>query len=267
MLGRERERLREVARRGRRRSGPGCRRGGRARCCRSRRHAECRTRAGRRPALARRSSTSSRRGWKRLRAERDAVDAVLAQQRRERGRDRLRVRLDRQLLRPAAARRAGARGAAGSVNVGVPPPRKIVSGARREQTPLELELREQRVDVGAVLPAPAEDGDEVAVAAPVRAERQVHVEVRGERLRGSSLPGGRREAPYRNATRTLVTRVQRLRANFVPIALVAAHRSPSRLSTARNASCGTSTPPTCFIRFLPFFCFSSSFRLRVMSPP
>src|SRR5690242_10727642 len=40
-----------------------------------------------------------------------------------------------------------------------------------------------------------------------------------------------------------------------------------RLSTARNASCGTSTPPTCFMRFLPAFCFLSSFRLRVMSPP
>ena len=38
--------------------------------------------------------------------------------------------------------------------------------------------------------------------------------------------------------------------------------SESRLSTARNASCGTSTPPTCFMRFLPFFCFSSSLRLR-----
>ena len=44
------------------------------------------------------------------------------------------------------------------------------------------------------------------------------------------------------------------------------YSSPSS-STARNASCGTSTRPTCFIRFLPSFCFSSSFRLRVMSPP
>jgi hypothetical protein len=44
-------------------------------------------------------------------------------------------------------------------------------------------------------------------------------------------------------------------------------RSLSRLSTARNASCGTSTPPTCFMRFFPFFCFSSSLRLREMSPP
>ena len=38
-------------------------------------------------------------------------------------------------------------------------------------------------------------------------------------------------------------------------------------STARNASCGISTLPTRFMRFLPSFCFSSSLRLREMSPP
>ncbi len=42
--------------------------------------------------------------------------------------------------------------------------------------------------------------------------------------------------------------------------------SPAR-STARKASCGISTWPTIFMRFLPAFCFSSSLRLRVMSPP
>ena len=36
---------------------------------------------------------------------------------------------------------------------------------------------------------------------------------------------------------------------------------------ATKASCGTSTRPIVFIRFLPSFCFSSSLRLRVMSPP
>ena len=36
----------------------------------------------------------------------------------------------------------------------------------------------------------------------------------------------------------------------------------STRSTARKASCGMSTVPTRFIRFLPSFCFSSSFRLR-----
>ncbi len=38
-------------------------------------------------------------------------------------------------------------------------------------------------------------------------------------------------------------------------------------SAAMNASWGTSTRPTIFMRFLPSFCFSSSLRLRLMSPP
>ena len=41
----------------------------------------------------------------------------------------------------------------------------------------------------------------------------------------------------------------------------------SRLSTAMKASCGISTLPTRFRRFFPSFCFSSSFRFRVTSPP
>src|ERR687887_231445 len=93
---------------------------------------------------------------------------------------------------------------------------------------------EERVDVGSVLGAPADERDEVAVPAAVGAERQVDVQV-----------------PHASADGA------------------GAHRRGSwpRLSTARKASCGTSTIPTCFIRFLPAFCFSSSFRLRVMSPP
>src|SRR4029079_12302201 len=38
---------------------------------------------------------------------------------------------------------------------------------------------------------------------------------------------------------------------------------PSTCRMARNASCGISTEPTCFMRFLPAFCFSKSFLLRV----
>src|SRR5262249_40129232 len=101
---------------------------------------------------------------------------------------------------------------------------------RRERVTPEPELGEQRVDIGAVLAAAPDDGHEVAVPAPVRAERKVHVQV-----------------------------------SNVPHSYL--RRSESRFRTARNASCGTSTPPTCFIRFLPFFCLSSNLRLRVMSPP
>ena len=41
----------------------------------------------------------------------------------------------------------------------------------------------------------------------------------------------------------------------------------STFSAAIKASCGMSTLPNWRIRFLPSFCFSSSLRLRVMSPP
>jgi glucokinase len=44
-------------------------------------------------------------------------------------------------------------------------------------------------------------------------------------------------------------------------------RYSSRERTAMNASWGISTAPTRFMRFLPSFCFSSSLRLRVISPP
>ena len=162
-----------------------------------------------------------------LRAERDAGDAGLAQRPGERGRDRLRVRLHGHLGRrrqgleqSAERRRLGQRRSPAAEEHGLEP--------GREQPALELQLGEQRRDVGRVLVLAAQHGDEVAVAAARGAEGQVHVEV---------ADGA---------------------AHFL---------SSFRLSTARNASCGTSTPPTCFIRFLPFFCFSSSLRLRVMSPP
>lgn len=41
----------------------------------------------------------------------------------------------------------------------------------------------------------------------------------------------------------------------------------SEESAAMKASCGTSTEPMLFMRFLPSFCFSRSLRLREMSPP
>ncbi len=54
------------------------------------------------------------------------------------------------------------------------------------------------------------------------------------------------------------------RGYFLPFSVEPA---PSLERAATKASWGTSTRPTIFIRFLPSFCFSSSLRLRVMSPP
>ena len=53
-----------------------------------------------------------------------------------------------------------------------------------------------------------------------------------------------------------------------PILQIDGRKTQSPLSKiAMNASWGISTLPTRFIRFLPSFCFSSSLRFRVMSPP
>ena len=108
------------------------------------------------------------------------------------------------------------------------------------------------------------DGDEIAVAAAMGAEGQVDVEV----ARAGPAPG---MGVARPPSGTVRGNSSRMGDAVVPVACrsttVTHLLRSSRLSTARNASCGTSTPPTCFIRFLPFFCFSSSFRLRLMSPP
>jgi hypothetical protein len=131
-------------------------------------------------------------------------------------------------------------------------------------------------------------GDEVAVTAPVGAERQVEIDVRDSRHspallgRGTSSPlqfGQTCSIPAAHATQNVHSYEQITAGAFdfsaVPqrshtgrISSAMAYLfSWSRLSTARNASWGTSTAPTCFIRFLPFFCCSSSFRFRLMSPP
>ena len=78
-----------------------------------------------------------------------------------------------------------------------------------------------------------------------------------------------RAIPALAACRARVARAMRPRR---PRAEAAADRRPPYPSslvfrTARNALWGISTSPTVFIRFLPSFCFSSSLRLRVMSPP
>ena len=125
---------------------------------------------------ASRSSTRRSSRLEGLRAERDAVDAAAAKERRELGRDGLRVGLDRHLhgLRQRAEQ-ALERGRLGEGGRAAPEEDRL--GCESEQLALELQLCEQRLDVGRVLAEPADRGHEVAVAAAVGAERQVHVEV------------------------------------------------------------------------------------------
>jgi hypothetical protein len=111
-----------------------------------------------------------------LRAERHARHARTAQGERELGGHRLGIRLDRHLRRrrqcveqPHEIGQSGERRRAAAQEDRLEPAGKRAA--------LELQLPQQRVDVCGVLPRAADDGDEVAVAAPVRAERQVHVQV------------------------------------------------------------------------------------------
>ena len=183
---------------------------------------------------------------KRLRAEGDAVHPMLAEQGCEGRRHGLRVGLDRQLLDVRErAEHARERGRARE--------RRRPAAEERgldlcgEPPALPLELGQERVDVRTVLVEAPYRRHEVAVAAAMRAEGQVDIE----------MTDGARLAPCADRARGRLEQPDAHAFRF----------SPSRFSTARNASCGTSTPATCFIRFFPFFCFSSSLRFRVMSPP
>ena len=112
----------------------------------------------------------------RLRTERDSRDARCAKRARELGRDRLGIRLDRHLLRvrqrldqpdELGKRRERRRAAAEEDRL----------DRIGEDVPLLVQLAQERIDVGGVLLRAADGGDEIAVAAPVRAERQMDVQM------------------------------------------------------------------------------------------
>ena len=177
----------------------------------------------------------------------------------------------------AASRR---RSASGSVNVGVPPPTKTVGHGIGEHARLPARARaatpRRRRRAAPVRPTTVTKSQ---IAAAVRAERQVDVEMADAgRAPARSVARTRSPGPRPHELHELPDRSRRHRPSRQQgddvVQVIGEHAatryfflSPSRLSTARKASCGTSTPPTCFIRFLPFFCFSSSLRLREMSPP
>src|SRR5512133_1579950 len=109
-----------------------------------------------------------------LGAEGDAVDAVAAQELSELRRHRLRVRLDRDLRR-TRERRQQAFQLAGLGEGRGDRAKEDGLELRRVQVKLELELElgQQPVHVGGVLPAAPDNGDEIAVPAAVGAEREV----------------------------------------------------------------------------------------------
>ena len=86
------------------------------------------------------------------------------------------------------------------------------------------------------------------------------------RAGGASPPLRYDETRYSSEIRTLPL-ISRLRRQLPPKGKPWVRAYSSNLSTAMNASDGTDTVPNVRIRFLPSFCFSSSFFLRVMSPP
>ena len=84
-------------------------------------------------------------------------------------------------------------------------------------------------------------------------------ETRVHRAKGKASKGKRNRAHQ--------TRTQALSIPLSDRILSDPTSGQSNFRTARNADCGTCTLPTCRIRFFPSFCFSNSFRLRVISPP
>ena len=239
-------------------------------------------RIGLRPPAERRTQA----GYEALHAQRDA-QAAAGRPARVAGRHVFGVALDGHLGgrvstgSRTASRRSRRRGPRSD---GVPPPRKTrAQPADAQSVPLQPPLGEQRVDVPVEERAEAppcgslgvaatgrrdragaarladRHGEEVAVVAAGAAERDVDVEVPGGGVRERRRGGGGRGRAGRRRPAARLPAAGRVHYFSLP--------SVSISSTARKASCGTSTLPSCFIRFLPSFCFSSSLRLRVMSPP
>src|SRR6185503_9080448 len=111
--------------------------------------------------------------------------------------------------------------------------KRLERGHFRQRRLLRARLTQHRGQITLAPPRLIRSRHEVAEAAPPRAERNVHIQP-------AHIP------PH-------ATRRNRKSLH---------HPSESIRSTARNASCGISTVPICFIRRFPSFCFSSSFRLR-----
>src|SRR5690606_13613054 len=122
-----------------------------------------------------------------------------------------------------------------------------LAGIPRHRQPSQIDLGGRCLDVAlgrGTFGLPRCVRVEVAVPASHRAERHVHVDAEVARW-----SGGCRGVAHGYF--------------FLPLS----EPSSDVLNAAMKASGGTSTDPMFFMRFFPAFCFSSSLRLREMSPP
>jgi hypothetical protein len=112
----------------------------------------------------------------RLRAERDTIRASGVERAGNLRRHSLRIRLDRHFVRRRQRFQQAHEFLLGRER-GCAPAEEDGLELVGEHPAFRLELLQESVDVRAVLSAPADHGDEVAVAAAVRAERQVDVQM------------------------------------------------------------------------------------------
>ena len=97
-------------------------------------------------------------------------------------------------------------------------------------------------------------GQEITVIAFSDAERNMNIDLK-------------RHTGFHTRSSSLKKQKIRHRPNSAGSFQLPVCHSSSSFSTLMNAFCGISTEPTWRMRFLPSFCFSSSFFFRVMSPP
>ena len=174
--------------------------------------------------------------------------------------------------RPPAPRRSRRRSESGFASTVTSAPARSGSCATRERT----RVAQSRRRTASASPAHVQrvhDAREgrLGPAPDSRSQPRGH----RERPARSSAPATEAKSQYehferQNGTWTYTCGGRRGPASEVVRVMQRSHASRRYSSTFRmamKASCGTSTVPTCFIRFLPSFCFSSSLRLRVMSPP
>ena len=184
----------------------------------------------------------------RLHADGDAVEACAVEAREHGKRDRVGIRLKRHLgvaadvkapvdLGEDAAQAAGSeeRGRAAAKIDGI----DLVACRALRCFP-DVQNHGVEIPVHQIPAARAGDGIKVAVFAFAPAERDMDVDAEAFFLVFNDLNERHGKTSY---------------------------DSSSSLRTAMNASDGTATVPNVRMRFLPSFCFSSSFFLRVISPP